>query len=68
MTSRSRSASASKGLPVNYCSGFRSFTSTSAMDGEDLLPSFLFNEMNGEAVYSLHPASGLMLLAYLRLF
>ncbi|KAH6825300.1 anthranilate phosphoribosyltransferase [Perilla frutescens var. hirtella] len=35
MTTRLRSPNASKGLPVNYCSGFRSLneTSNSAMDG-----------------------------------
>lgn len=41
MTTRLRPPNASKGLPVNYCSGFRSLnvTSNSAMDGSYLLSS-----------------------------
>lgn len=39
MTTRLRSANASKGLPVNYCSGFRSLSMASAfeLDGLHLL-------------------------------
>ncbi|XP_073290622.1 uncharacterized protein [Primulina huaijiensis] len=33
MTTRLRSPNASKGLPVNYCSGFRSLNMTRAVDG-----------------------------------
>lgn len=36
MTTRVRSASVSKGLPVNYCSGFRSVNSESAIEVDGL--------------------------------
>lgn len=43
MTTKSRSINASKGLPVNYCSGFRSLSATSALelDGLHLLSRYL---------------------------
>ncbi|CAN8235719.1 unnamed protein product [Cochlearia groenlandica] len=34
MTTRVRAASASKGLPVNYCSGFRSLSSDTALEAD----------------------------------
>lgn len=40
MTTRLRSASVSKGLPVNYCSGFRSLSTASALEVDGL---FLFS-------------------------
>lgn len=34
MTTRVRAATASKGFPVNYCSGFRSLSSDSALEAD----------------------------------
>ena len=34
MTTRLKSANASKGLPVNYCSGFRSSVSAAALEAD----------------------------------
>lgn len=36
MTTRLRSVNASKGLPVNYCSGFRSLNVESTFEGDGL--------------------------------
>lgn len=36
MTTRLRSVNVSKGLPVNYCSGFRSLNSVSSLEGDGL--------------------------------
>lgn len=45
MTTRMRSVNASKGLPVNYCSGFRSLSLESAfgVDGLYLAPFYYSN-------------------------
>ena len=42
MTTRLRSANASKGLPVNYCSGFRSLSMASACEIDGLYVSLYF--------------------------
>ena len=42
MTTRLRSSSSSKGLPVNYCSGFRSLNVASACDVDGMSYNCIF--------------------------
>lgn len=48
MTTRMRSASASKGLPVNYCSGFRSHTGASAFEADGVSRESFNIEVNAK--------------------
>ncbi|KAF8016497.1 hypothetical protein BT93_H1880 [Corymbia citriodora subsp. variegata] len=48
MTTRLRSASASKGLPVNYCSGFRSLSTASALEVDGVSRQSFSLEVNAK--------------------
>lgn len=48
MTTRSKSANASKGLPVNYCSGFRSSVSEAALEVDGVSREAFCMEVNAK--------------------